>query len=194
VARNAQTRRLTDRLSEAAGGSSLIASAGLGGQDIDQAAAELVDPGPLEYDVYMPSRSASVAPSWAAPLNLEGRPMRSKPSNWYQMTYDEQRAWERQERERDDLEYDLERAREDAEHAARRAKRKLAAQREELESMRDVASGSSAAASEARHALHQAHAFIRAKGLWDEYLACFPPAADDDDDALDLNDDPADQA
>jgi hypothetical protein len=43
--------------------------------------------------------------------------MRRKPDNWYHMTYEQQRAWEKAEREREDLEYERDRAREDAEAA-----------------------------------------------------------------------------
>lgn len=46
-----------------------------------------------------------------------------RPSNWYEMDYHERQAWERQEQERQDLEYDKQRAQEEAEQAQDEARR-----------------------------------------------------------------------
>lgn len=54
-----------------------------------------------------------------------------KPDNYWQMDYDERKAWERQEQERQDLEYDKQRAQEEAKQAQADARRsRLNAQRE----------------------------------------------------------------
>jgi biopolymer transport protein ExbB/TolQ len=45
-----------------------------------------------------------------------------KPSNWYEMDYSAQREWERADRERQNLEYDADRAKEDAERSTRMAR------------------------------------------------------------------------
>ena len=45
--------------------------------------------------------------------------MMNRPRDWYDMTHDQQRDWERREREREDLEYDLDRARQDSERLDR---------------------------------------------------------------------------
>lgn len=49
--------------------------------------------------------------------------MNRKPSNWYEMSWDEQREWNRRERAREDAEDEARRARDDAEAANRRASR-----------------------------------------------------------------------
>lgn len=41
----------------------------------------------------------------------------NKPSNWYQMSWEEQKEWKKQERARQDLEYEADQARQDAENA-----------------------------------------------------------------------------
>lgn len=46
----------------------------------------------------------------------------SKPNNWYQMTSDERTAWEKQDRARDDAEYERDQAQRELE-SARRARR-----------------------------------------------------------------------
>lgn len=58
----------------------------------------------------------------------------NKPSNWYQMDYQEQREWEKQKQAFDDLEYDRQRAQEAAEQAeqqAARQRRSMQSEREE---------------------------------------------------------------
>ena len=47
----------------------------------------------------------------------------NKPSNWWTMDHDERRAWERQAREVDDLEYEKQRAQEAAEEAQSKVQR-----------------------------------------------------------------------
>src|SRR5205807_1535482 len=54
--------------------------------------------------------------------------MKSRPPSYDQMSYDEQRLWDRREREREDLDYELDCAKRDADdaaHAARRKEREL---------------------------------------------------------------------
>ena len=57
---------------------------------------------------------------------------RNRPSNWYEMGYEAQRAWDKQERAREDAEHEADRAREDAERIARDARH----QKEECEAER----------------------------------------------------------
>lgn len=63
----------------------------------------------------------------------------SKPSNWYNMSWEEQRAWQRAESEREDLEYrarqaqeEAEQVRRDAQREARRAQAQFSAMAEEV--------------------------------------------------------------
>jgi DNA repair exonuclease SbcCD ATPase subunit len=44
-----------------------------------------------------------------------------KPNDWYQMSYEQQRSWEKQNRALEDLEYEKDRAREEAERSDRHA-------------------------------------------------------------------------
>lgn len=52
-----------------------------------------------------------------------------RPSNWYNMSDDERRAWSRQDREREDAEYERQQAQDRAEQAARDARRSQEAAR-----------------------------------------------------------------
>lgn len=61
--------------------------------------------------------------------------MSARPSNWHTMQYSEQRAWEKQERDREDAEYESERARDEAE----RARRSLSSARDEIKRTRESA-------------------------------------------------------
>ena len=68
----------------------------------------------------------------------------SRPANYWNMSHDERQAWERQERERSDLEYEREEAArraESSERSARDARKQAAAEREnhayELERVTD---------------------------------------------------------
>jgi hypothetical protein len=108
--------------------------------------------------------------------------MRSKPSNWYDMTYDEQQRWKREERERQDMEYELARAQQDVDAARCRASREAAAQREELRITRADLDTAAYDLECVRRARDQANAFIRARGLWEEFVSWTPPARAADDD------------
>ena len=77
-----------------------------------------------------------------------------KPRNWYSMSHEERKEWERRDEERRDLEYEAERARRDAREAddqARRARERAKSERlaamEEMDAMasdRDQAAAASA--------------------------------------------------
>jgi hypothetical protein len=96
----------------------------------------------------------------------------NKPSNWYAMDADERRAWERQARAVEDLEYEKEREREGREWAFQRAdevKRQAAAARsaheEERAGLLDEIDGLRDAAAE----LALAKQFLKEKGLASEF-------------------------
>lgn len=107
--------------------------------------------------------------------------MSSKPNNWYHMTYDQQQAWQRQEREREDEEY----RRREAEEALERKQRNERKMRDEfkselssersrydelLEDLRD--------ANEERRQLKR---FLEAKGLTAEFQGWEQDVIDEDD-------------
>jgi len=93
----------------------------------------------------------------------------NKPANWYDMPYEQQRAWERQAREREDLEYDLDRAREESlqsHNDARRREREL----RQCMSERDETIASTADELDAANAeLRLRDAFLKEKGLAGEF-------------------------
>jgi len=93
----------------------------------------------------------------------------NKPSNWYQMSCEERRAWDRAERQRQDLEYERERALEDAERAERYAlqrERQLSAMISENESRLGDANDALASAN-AELALYEQ--WVKEKGLAGEF-------------------------
>ncbi len=49
--------------------------------------------------------------------------MSNRPRDWYQLTWEQRQAWEKAERERQDLESDAQRARDDADAAERNVRR-----------------------------------------------------------------------
>lgn len=90
----------------------------------------------------------------------------SRPSNWYVMDSDQQRAWERAERERDDLEYEHRRAIEDAESAARNNQRKLQAKAAELVNARMEQSSLVQEIEELTSEVALAHQWLKDNGHW----------------------------
>lgn len=90
-----------------------------------------------------------------SPYGASGR----RPRDWYDMTYDQQRAWEREDRRHQEDLYDAEQrereAREEADAADRRRRRELSAVREEVSCLSDDLDA-------ARQSLDQAHAELDA--------------------------------
>jgi hypothetical protein len=93
----------------------------------------------------------------------------NKPSNWYDMDHDQRRAWERQAREAEDLEYERDRARralEDAEGDHRRAR---AAARAELSGVQEMMESVAEDLARVQAELDLARTWIRENGHWEAF-------------------------
>jgi hypothetical protein len=97
--------------------------------------------------------------------------MRQRPSDWYNWSYDQQQAWQRQERERDDEEYRRREAEDALEREQRERRRQKEEYRNELESERDYRNGIIEECRVANDRWQRALRFIESKGLTAEYNA-----------------------
>lgn len=95
--------------------------------------------------------------------------MSRKPENWYQLGYPEQRAWERQERERQDLEYERDQAREEMERSDRDRKRLKEDYRNEMASAQDQRDELAGELAEWKESARERWSFIKFKGLTEEF-------------------------
>ena len=95
----------------------------------------------------------------------------SKPSNWYLMDAEQRRQWEALDRERQDLEYERDQARNQAEQDDRRHKRAVADYRDELEAVRMERADLQEAAEEAGEELDYVNRYLRERGYMDDYKA-----------------------
>lgn len=93
----------------------------------------------------------------------------NRPPNWYSMDAQERRTWEKQAREIEDLEYERDRERKDAEAAQSRARRQQAAISEELAWARDAEANLQDELDNARRELKLRNDWLREKGLYDEF-------------------------
>lgn len=93
----------------------------------------------------------------------------SKPINWYDMDDNAQRAWQRQESERQDLEHERDQAREAAERDQARHKRQMASYRDEVEAIRVERAELEEAAEEAGEELDYVNRFLRERKLMEDY-------------------------
>lgn len=97
--------------------------------------------------------------------------MNNRPSNWHEMSWNEQREWQREQQRVADLEYDNDRVRRELEdhqaHCARQARARKAEQEEtrsEIESLNEERW-------ETQAELNMVREFIEAKGLAQEFEA-----------------------
>ena len=90
-----------------------------------------------------------------------------KPASWYTMSWEDQRAWQRNAQALDDAEYEADRAKQDADRArmdAEDARRSARSRSAELEGEREALSEELEEALEERDALRQ---FVKDQNLWD---------------------------
>lgn len=98
-----------------------------------------------------------------------------RPPDWYNLSPEQQRFWDRSRREQEDLEYDLERTRDEHERAARQSADAAREAKRELESVRCEADEAFESLQDDIRALKEQitlhEAFLQAHGLRQTFLA-----------------------
>ena len=95
--------------------------------------------------------------------------MSKKPSNWYTMSYEDQQRWLHDERERQDLEYECDRAREEADQQHRRDARRLEEVIHDLTSQREEINNIYESLNDAQSELELAHQWLKENGHWESF-------------------------
>lgn len=106
----------------------------------------------------------------------------TRPNDWHQMSYDQQRAWEKQERTMNEVEYELRRESEDRARAEIDARRVRADYKMEMESAQGQRDELQSKINQLRRSIRWFNQFLKMKGLTEEYDAWQPEPEEDDDD------------
>lgn len=97
-----------------------------------------------------------------------------KPSDWYNLSYEEQQKWQKSNREFEDLEYEKDRAQETAERSARdvqAAKRNAEFARSEAQELRYEASELADAVADLTRENGLVYEYLREKSLYADFTA-----------------------
>lgn len=95
--------------------------------------------------------------------------MKSKPSDWYNLSYEQQRAWERTNRELEDMEYERDQAREESEKTFRENQRRRQEYRNEIEAIREERITAEEELEEANSEIRLLSMFLKERNLKADY-------------------------